>query len=346
MEIRDRRDTQLPQSQHPTRWRRTTSKPKSARPNRLDRPFFGVSSGAVVRGISVAIVSISLSLSGLALPFSPGVRSVFAQTWLPNFFFGERTLVRGLAGTDVVELQQRLQRWGYYNSPVTGVFDDVTERATIAFQSDRGLIADGEVGVNTQEALLSTPQQLSLFGLRRGDSGDRVLQLQEILQDAGYYFSTLDGSFGTLTEDALSDFQRANGLRISGFVNGPTELALLRGQTIFDPRFAGQEQNFYAVIVPVQYSRAASVLEAVRNYRPDAVIVESPTIGRYIDAGSFTNCYAAHEFAELIRDQGYEANLAYFQNRELIPLPVYYNPYEYYGNYQQLPTLSLPPRGF
>ena len=62
--------------------------------------------------------------------------------------------------------------------------------------------------------------------LRRGDRGNFVTLLQFILSDYGYDL-TPDGSFGALTENAVKDFQRKNGLAEDGVVGKNTWKTLL-----------------------------------------------------------------------------------------------------------------------
>lgn len=67
-----------------------------------------------------------------------------------------RLLRQGMSGSDVAEVQTRLQSWGY---PVTidGVFGPMTTKAVIQFQTARGLKPDGVVGPITYNELQKSP---------------------------------------------------------------------------------------------------------------------------------------------------------------------------------------------
>ncbi|MEE1758943.1 serine/threonine-protein kinase [Streptomyces sp. SP18BB07] len=66
----------------------------------------------------------------------------------------------------------------------------------------------------------------------RGDEGQRVVQVQCMLQKRGYSVggSGVDGKFGKDTESAVKQFQSAKGLEVDGQV-GPNTWAALRGTT-------------------------------------------------------------------------------------------------------------------
>lgn len=67
---------------------------------------------------------------------------------------GARALSKyGSRGTEVTQIQQRLQELGYDPGTADGIYGTRTQNAVIAFQKDQGLTADGIVGKNTLAAL-------------------------------------------------------------------------------------------------------------------------------------------------------------------------------------------------
>ena len=131
------------------------------------------------------------------------------------------TLRLGSQGTDVKNLQQRLKDLGYLAGSADGVFGSATETALMTFQSSNGLTADGIAGKNTQTVLYgasakaySTATDSST--LKRGSQGTLVKNMQQKLKDLGYYTGSVTGNFGTITEEAVRSFQRANGLTADG----------------------------------------------------------------------------------------------------------------------------------
>ena len=61
---------------------------------------------------------------------------------------------------------------------------------------------------------------------KKGSSGEVVAQVQTRLKNWGYYFGTVDGVYGSKTEEAVRYFQRKNGLSVDGQVGNQTLAAL------------------------------------------------------------------------------------------------------------------------
>ena len=68
------------------------------------------------------------------------------------------------------------------------------------------------------------------YGLSKyGSTGEEVKQIQTKLKNWGYYTGEIDGIFGSLTLQAVKDFQSKNGLTVDGIV-GEQTLAALRNK--------------------------------------------------------------------------------------------------------------------
>lgn len=74
----------------------------------------------------------------------------------------------------------------------------------------------------TELAAVVTPEP----ALHSGSKGEKVWQLQERLQQLGYYQGTLDGEFGPGTRDAVVAFQKRNGLSADGLAGEETQRVL------------------------------------------------------------------------------------------------------------------------
>lgn len=130
-------------------------------------------------------------------------------------------LRQGSKGNAVIELQQILQAKGFYSGKVDGDFGAGTANAVLKFQRANGLTADAIVGANTWKILRSKPAP-TFTTLILGAKGTAVSQMQQLLKDKGYYQGRIDGDFGTGTRDAVTAFQRANGLTVDGKVGEQT----------------------------------------------------------------------------------------------------------------------------
>jgi peptidoglycan hydrolase-like protein with peptidoglycan-binding domain len=97
------------------------------------------------------------------------------------------------------------------------------------------LLAPGGIVTNAYKALKLARQEIidakdPLFGstetVRRGDRGNDVKRLQEVLNELGYKAGSADGIFGKKTESAAIAFQKASGLVADGLVGKKTKEAL------------------------------------------------------------------------------------------------------------------------
>lgn len=162
-------------------------------------------------------------------------------------------LKRGDRNSQVTALQKNLQLSGYFDSPITGYYGAGTEAAVKKFQQAKGLKQDGIAGSQTRGALESSPQNSSesqpispspdltpsptitdeRIGLgnsqpilQKGSRNSDVMAIQKTLQDKGYFNGPTTGYYGSLTEAAVMEFQKANGLTPDGKIDTKTKAAL------------------------------------------------------------------------------------------------------------------------
>ena len=150
----------------------------------------------------------------------------------------------GALGGAVEALQQRLLDLGVQvRGGVDGIFGPATANSLKAFQTQRGLNADGVVDAATAAALNAAPAAAAPttdespavevvadgrvgFAVY-GEKGQRVTDLQTALVAAGVTLrGGVDGDFGAATASAVMSFQRSAGLGVTGVVNQATADAL------------------------------------------------------------------------------------------------------------------------
>lgn len=111
--------------------------------------------------------------------------------------------------------------------PATGFYDKPSRRAAVmALQMainndlDAQIPVDGELG----------PITIGAFGrVFPGSRGNIVRALQLILMLRGYSLGTADGVFGVLTQQAVEQFQKSEGLPADGIIDAQTLIALIDG---------------------------------------------------------------------------------------------------------------------
>lgn len=153
-------------------------------------------------------------------------------------------LIYGDEDEYVTELQTALKEKGYFKVNVTGYYGSITQKAVMDFQEDAKITVDGKAGPVTRKALLGsdykdlpTTRKVSsataddeIETLRVQSEGEAVTKLQKKLKELGYYqYSRITGFFGPITETAVRDFQRANGLAVDGLAGVKTQGMLYSG---------------------------------------------------------------------------------------------------------------------
>ncbi len=151
-----------------------------------------------------------------------------------------RTLKYNDKGQDVLNAQQRLVHYGYYNGALDGIFGSGMQTAVRRFQQNNLLVVDGKIGPTTRALLYSDsakPYTDPVYSdtLQRGSYGQEVVELQQQLNLTYYYTGALDGVFGTNVESAVKAFQSSTGLTSDGKVGPTTYNALFnRSASIFN----------------------------------------------------------------------------------------------------------------
>lgn len=126
------------------------------------------------------------------------------------------TYYPGDKGDAVSQLQEKLQTLEYYDySSITGYYGPITKEAVTRFQRTNDLTIDGIAGPETLTLLDS--DDAKYFCIYPGDRGNDVETLQARLSSLGYYtYNSITGYFGTITEQALKEFQAQHDLTVDG----------------------------------------------------------------------------------------------------------------------------------
>ncbi len=152
-----------------------------------------------------------------------------------------RVLKMGTSGGDVAALQAGLYSLGYLAANNSdGIFGSLTMSAVIDLQGKHGLACDGIAGpatlaaMNNELAAKAAAVQTNSSQpnvLKKGMTGDNILNLQKKLKSLGYYADSLDGVFGSGTLLAVIDFQATNGLTADG-IAGPQTLQMMQNSPV------------------------------------------------------------------------------------------------------------------
>lgn len=136
----------------------------------------------------------------------------------------------GTSHPEVSNIQRRLKDLGHYKySRITQYYGPITQEAVRSFQRANGLVVDGIAGPATMSKLgnsngaSSSKKAVTSTLLRLGTRGQEVSDVQKRLRDLGYYkHSAITQYYGSITQNAVRGFQRANGLIADGIVGRAT----------------------------------------------------------------------------------------------------------------------------
>ena len=203
--------------------------------------YFGDSTQTAINNFQTAN---SLMITGLADPQT--VERIHAEDAITKkeYLDAVRTvenvdleLKKGDDGKQVKKLQTLLTNLGYYTNAINSVYDDNTAVAVCLFQMINGLEVTGNAGSETISLILS-PSAIALseydmaITLRFGDTGSAVKALQMKLKELGYFSGDCSAKFGKNTQDAVTEYQKWNGLQETGECDVEMRIMLMMGQSV------------------------------------------------------------------------------------------------------------------
>jgi len=241
----------------------------------------------------------------------------------------EPNLALGDSNEYVTALQQQLINLGYLNiTAPDGIFGNLTDAAVKAFQTANGIYADGVVGPTTRGVLnaapapepASTPEPTPALepapepenqNLSVGVSNDQVTALQQRLIDLGYLsISAPDGTFGSLTETAVKEFQSANGIYSDGIAGPITIAAVNSGSAVSSVQ--NQVSNAAISVLNQVGWDIKSAYDWVVNTTFNASVTGTTTSAAALatlNSGSGDCTSRAAAFVAMARELGYQAKV-------------------------------------
>jgi peptidoglycan hydrolase-like protein with peptidoglycan-binding domain len=125
-------------------------------------------------------------------------------------------------------VQATLNDRGFKAGPANGVLGERTSSALREFQKSENLAVTGRLNPRTLAALGVRDASAS-SGATRGADASTIREVQRRLTSRGYAAGRPDGVLGRTTRSALTDFQRAQNLPVTGQPDRATLAALGMG---------------------------------------------------------------------------------------------------------------------
>ncbi|MBF2052064.1 MAG: peptidoglycan-binding protein [Candidatus Sericytochromatia bacterium] len=146
---------------------------------------------------------------------------------------GKVMFTQGERSAEIGWMQTQLSNLGFDTKGTGGAYGNGTREAIRAFQSANNLpVTGGNVDHHTLVAIenafrshqQSQPDQVMF---QKGQTHAQLRPLQQALTGMGYNTGGTAGQFGPRTEAAVSAFQTAEGLPVSGKIDNQTWLRIL-----------------------------------------------------------------------------------------------------------------------
>ena len=166
-------------------------------------------------------------------------------------------------GEEVALIQRGLAVAGYFDLECDGVYGLATRSAVMSFQTDNGLLSNGKASGETFELLseIAQPVGVSAYTEVTAESSEAdIMAVQQALADLGYMSAeNLTGYYGSITQNALTSFQKQLGLSQTGEADEQTVQML---NYIVEYRgISGSAQPKYATLNPGDTSEQVNQLQ-------------------------------------------------------------------------------------
>ena len=125
-------------------------------------------------------------------------------------------LRQGASGDKVVKLQNLLNLLGYNCGTADGIYGGNTAKGVIAIQKKYKIDQDGIAGPDTFEAIKQEMESTKAVFKYSLIKNNKVLALQNILNDLGHKCGTADGKYGNNTAAGVKAYQKARSLSQDG----------------------------------------------------------------------------------------------------------------------------------
>lgn len=271
-----------------------------------------------------------VAIASILAVLTPGL-SILGLSQFSAPAFAQRVIARiDDRNEQVRRIQEALARAGFFNSAdITGFFGIVTRDAVSNFQRFNGLPITGVVDETTANLLLSLPEVAPVNTIRRGDSGSEVRRIQEALARERFFQVNPTGVFGSVTEDAVIRFQRANNLPANGIVDQATANLLFSraGSSSSQDRLCNRTSNdteicSYVVMIPGDLATLRRIRQEIvsRGYLTQGaansqIALESHPRGQIIRIASYITRSEAETFARQLRNISPDFRVEYLPRR-------------------------------
>ena len=216
----------------------------------------------------------------------------------------EDDLGRGSTGSEVMDLQHRLNDLGYYDGAYDGVYSNEMVGVVKQLQKDLGL---SQTGISTKELLEviyseDAPVSTGQIDVTDGQSGPVVESLQSALSQLGIYKGPIDSVYDVEVSDAVKTFQQICGYPADGVATAETQHAIYYVLNQVKEAMGGEEFT-------IEYANEELTTGTINSPKANILVrskpsTDSASIGKVVHGDVVTVLATQDGWAQIICDAG------------------------------------------
>ena len=225
----------------------------------------------------------------------------------------------GEHGNIVRLLQHKLSKLSYYDDPIDGDFDIITEHALKKFQKDFDIDVTGHADPHTIHAIIKSEKKKLLSKVEKlsesiypGMHGEDVKIVQESLQYFGYYEGEIDGIYGPLTEKGLEIAESEHDIELTNKISSDTLVELHESEAQLEEEKVksstekkekdaeinqneAEKKNEEAKTVDVQSTNNSDIIETAQSLIGTPYVWGGDSPGGFDCSGFINYIYSTHD---------------------------------------------------
>ena len=218
--------------------------------------------------------------------------------------YSENDLGLGCSGSEVTDLQHRLNDLGYYDGPYDGVYSNELVGVVKRLQQDLGLLETGISTSSLLEVIYSddAPVSTGEIAITDGSSGPVVKKLQQALEKLGLYTGPIDSVYDVEVAEAVKNFQTVCGINPDGVATSETQHTVYYVVNQLDAAMGGENYS-------MEYANEELTTGLIDSERANIILraqpsTDSSSLGKLVHGDKVTVVALEGDWAHIISASG------------------------------------------